>query len=243
MDRVHQAAPIIAAVVEFRFDDDLPNPLIQRIAAKVAKGYAERTNLRTSQIEVNPALQVANFLPPIDMVKLSSKDQTEVFSVGAQACSIEQLSPYPGWSLFFARLARDWNLIDKLLRKRKITRIGVRYINRIDLPLSVGRDYPGEYLNISIGIPQQLANSTHVALNYQAEYGPRPFKIILNTGFADSPIPKMHSIVLDIDVISEKNVPQSTEEIFAMLGEIRQIKNEIFEESITEYARRKFAGD
>jgi uncharacterized protein (TIGR04255 family) len=45
---------------------------------------------------------------------------------------------------------------------------------------------------------------------------------------------------LDIDVSRQREVPQHDEEIWALIDRIRDYKNHIFEESITEAAREIF---
>lgn len=242
MNQTYPFAPIIGCVLEVKFANPLTPALVGRAGTRVARNYFNRSDAMFGEIQVNPLTKEVNFGEEQPRIHLSSADQTERLSIQPESLVCEQLAPYPGWETFYGRFSRDWQLIDKLVRKHSVGRIGCRFINRIDIPSDESRVLPNRYVNIGISVPSQFEKQTAVQLNYQAEFGVRPFKLILNAGLAESPIPHRHAIMVDIDVISETNVPHETAAIFEMLGEMRQVKNDIFEECVTDVARHSFQG-
>ncbi len=68
--------------------------------------------------------------------KLSNIDRTEVFLVRPASVIVLRLSPYTGWEDLFARAQRDWGIARGAARPGALSRLGVRYINRIDVPFS-----------------------------------------------------------------------------------------------------------
>jgi len=61
-----------------------------------------------------------------------------------------------GWDVFFGRFCRDWGVWKRTLDYQKITRVGVRYINRIDIPATASLIQHEEYLNIYPHIPAEF---------------------------------------------------------------------------------------
>lgn len=240
MGRPYPTAPIVNSVIEVKFVGVLPNQLIERVAQKLRRNYANRTDAITREVVINPTAESASFGEPHVVVDFSSSDETERLRIQTQSLIFEQLAPYPGWDQFCGRFARDWSLIDKLVRREPIERIGVRFINRLDVPDDEETRLPNRFVTVAVAPPSQFQGATNVGVNYQADYGPRPLRLILNVGFCDSPILHKRGILLDIDVIAERSPPQATDEIFALLNEIRDLKNEIFEEAVTDVARNTF---
>lgn len=240
MERNYPKAPIVQVVIQVVFQKKISDAQLNQAAAKLAKGYANRQDLKTRELAVNADQAHVEIISEETVIRFTSSDETEICSIGPGSFNIEQLTPYPGWDSLFARWSRDFQAVVRLTNRTGVARIGVRFINRLDLPPAVDQCYPNEATTIGISLPDHFKNLTALGLNAQAEFGTRPFKLIFNTALADSVVPDTHAMILDFDVIVEKNVPQKAEAIFELLGEIRILKNDMFEQSITDYARGRF---
>jgi uncharacterized protein (TIGR04255 family) len=243
MTTAYQAAPIVEAVVEIIFCTPISDSRVQQIAHKIGRFYPNRLNQKTRGVEVNVAAGIANFLDSSDVVALSSADETEGVVITASSVVCRQLAPYCGWDAFFSRLKRDLGAAEKILSARPIRRIGMRFINRIDLLASEKRAFPNDYVTISLGLPPHFQCADVASIACQADYGARPLRVVLNAGFADSPIPAAKAIILDIDVIEETTLPSDYMGVYELLTIMRGVKNEIFEASITPYARERFKNE
>jgi len=78
------------------------------------------------------------------------------------------------------------------------------------------------------------------AVNMQFPLAAGDLKLILNVGSIPSPLVKMTSFLLDLDVSIEQNLPSTDEAIWARINEIRAQKNMVFEAAITDKARALF---
>jgi uncharacterized protein (TIGR04255 family) len=64
--------------------------------------------------------------------------------------------------------------------------------------------------------------------------------VTVNSGVVPSPLERHLSIMLDIDLGREHNVPQNDADLFALLHAFRAEKNRVFEACITDRARELF---
>ena len=161
--------------------------------------------------------------------------------IWANSIIISQLSPYPGWDEFFGRFTRDWGLWKEALGYKKITRVGVRYINRIDVPVTGPVVNYEEFLTIYPRFPSELtAAVTSYGIQVQIPYPEIEGKIIINSASVPSPLLNYASFMFDQDLVKEANIPQNDDGLYKLLIEIHAKKNAVFETCITERARELF---
>ena len=154
--------------------------------------------------------------------------------------AVAQLAPYPGWEVFFPRFVRDWEAWKREAGYRQIIRVGVRFINRIDIPIVSGLIEEAEYLSVYPKLPDSLGPVTGYGVQAQLPMQDIGCNLTINSAAVPSPMLEHGSILLDLDIAKEVNPPQKDEEIFELLGRIRIKKNEIFEACITRKAKELF---
>jgi uncharacterized protein (TIGR04255 family) len=74
---------------------------------------------------------VQHLTPPRIKFKLKHGTRPFLLQISEQTLSLNVLPPYPGWSGFKSELAHRWPNFVKTVNPQAITRIGLRYINRI----------------------------------------------------------------------------------------------------------------
>lgn len=146
---------------------------------------------------------------------------------------------WPGWESLRDEARRTWDIYAKALEVQMITRIAVRYINRIVIPapvvqlsdyLTTPPDVPKdfEYQNVNnflsrvtVGIPDLNAS----ALITQAPAREPSSEVVL---------------LLDIDIFRNQRVSLHPQIIWQTLDRFREIKNSIFEKSLKPRAKELF---
>jgi uncharacterized protein (TIGR04255 family) len=151
-----------------------------------------------------------------------------------------QLALYPGWDVFFDRFSRDWVVWKRTLGYRKITRIGVRYINRIDIPETLPVVPYEDYLNIYPHIPAAFGELSSYSVAVQLSLNDIGCILTLNSSSLPSPLLGHGAFLVDQDIVKEADPPQNDVELYALLNQIREKKNEIFEACIKPRARELF---
>ena len=137
-EQPYKRPPITEAVIEVRFADEASPAQLERIAGGFASSYPHQQIQRAVgfQFAVPPEVSeqpTAQFNQQVGH-RRSSTDLTEILLIWPSILVVSQLAPYPGWDTFFARFIRDWSDWKRLAGYRRIVRIGVRYINPIDIP-------------------------------------------------------------------------------------------------------------
>ncbi len=240
----YPSAPITEAVIEIKFTEPLSLDEIEKASEKFRDEYPQHHHIQTFAVNVQmPDGRAAEPTAKFDQEmghRRGSIDMTELLLIWRSAFVTSQLAPYPGWESFFQRFVRDWRTWKRLVGFRQISRLGVRYINRIDIPVSGSIVQHEEYLNVYPKLPDALGNVGAYAVQAIMLIEEIGCRLTLNSAAIPSPILDHASFLFDQDIAKEIDPPQSDEAIFDLLNLIRVHKNRVFEECITDRARELF---
>jgi uncharacterized protein (TIGR04255 family) len=246
----YKRPPITEAVIGITFSSPIDSEQLDSITKKFQSTYPHKKQVSTFDLSVrfdsaNPDGNKADFKPTIGH-RLSTDDQTQLLVLWPNSFILSQLPPYPGWDAFFQRFEKDWGLLKRTLGFQQINRIGMRYINRIDIPanLAVGETNTTveheQFLNIYPKLPDILNPLDAYAVQASIHLNDINCQLTINSASIPSPLLKHISFVIDIDIYSDKDVPQSDSQIMELLNKIRTKKNMIFESCISHPARELF---
>lgn len=164
--------------------------------------------------------------------RLISKDGLNVLQIRNNGFTFSRLYPYKNWKSIKANATKYWKLFRSFKEIENISRLAVRYINKITLPLKAKEisDYFTAPPSIPPNVSQTLVDFfTKVSIGYPerkttANIIQTIYKVDENRGV---------DILLDIDVFSLQ--PDFDEkEIWEFFDYLRDLKNKVFFESITE---------
>lgn len=240
----YKRPPITEAVIGVQFAAPVPADNLRKVSGRFKASYPGEQEVKTLGVQV---VNLAGGRPPVTNVqetvghRRASNDATEIILFMPDTLIVSQLAPYPGWESFFSRFVRDWKLWKREISFLKIVRLGVRYINRIDLPIT--RDYVDqeEYLNIYIQLPKILGPTTSYAAQAVLSIKDILSQLVINTTIVPSPLLDHASFIVDIDIGRTQDVPQRDEDLFELLVNFRDKKNMVFEACITDRARELFS--
>ncbi len=171
--------------------------------------------------------------------KLSAADGKFIAQIKNNGFTFNILENYKNWEDFHAEANRIWKIYCEELAPIRVSRVALRYINRIDIPAS--KFNLEEYFNT---YPHVFKNNTAdlSALFMQVQIPQSEGGIaILNQTATNPPSPGYTSILLDIDVFDLKNFKPNDKELWERIELLRKQKNIIFEESITDKTRELFS--
>lgn len=245
-EQPYKRPPITEAIVEIRFATPIDADAIIKTGPAFRQFYPLEQIVKNVNVAVG--VPVDNNDAPTAQInqenghRRSSSDLTELVLMWPFTFVISQLAPYPGWDAFFARFVRDWTLWKKALGYRKISRVGVRYINRIDIRLVP--DHPvieeAEFLNVYPHLPEALGATFGYGVQAVLGISDIGCKLVLNSSVVPSPLLNHGSFLIDQDIAKEVDPPQSDEQLYELLKAIRVKKNSVFKSCITDRARELF---
>jgi uncharacterized protein (TIGR04255 family) len=150
------------------------------------------------------------------------------------------LAPYDRWETFSAEALEHWRDYQRVARPTKLTRIGVRYINKIDIPSSSIeiKDYLRTAVDVAPYLPQLVAGYFFQIVVPLSHFDA---SATITSTILPPPAQDATSLILDIDtwrlVDMTLSVTDSSEGISQVLDTLREAKNYVFEACITDATR------
>ena len=237
--------PIVEAVLELRLREPIDINTVEKIAGKFTTAYPVAENEVTLKVEFSGDGGTSKRAPELTGKKLSTLDRTDIVAVRTSAFACIRLAPYSGWDEFVARAADGWTKFCSVAGRQVVSRIGVRNINRIDIPQPRSAAQPTlriqDYLNCYVLSPDlSWGPMSDYVIQMRRPYEQDTLHVNLISGTAESPLVGFRSLLLDIDLSADNLSLVRDEDIWALVHQMHKHKNDIFEACITEKARELF---
>ena len=244
----YRKPPIIQAIIEFQFEGACTLANSRKIMRSLKEEYPQAELIKTVTI-TNEGGSVDQRIEDVGF-KISSTDGLKILSLRNPELvqgplgnvekkayfSATQMAPYLGWEEFLPQFLMGWEYAEKYIGHRKLNRIGLRYLNRIDIPeedinisdwVTVKPSFPNNF-------KQPNASFMQILLPYEED------QALLKVGTTISPLPRHSAIVLDIDIGTIGEINSHINCRIEILKRLHKEKNEIFENCITDATRRLF---
>ncbi len=168
-----------------------------------------------------------------------SQDGLQIYQARSNGFTFSRLARYPHWGVFSGEARRLWDKYRAVTKPSAITRVAVRYVNRIDIPLPVKSfgDYLRTAPQLSPDLPQGLSG---YFMQLMIPLTDIKCEGIINQALIEPAKPEVVSVVIDIDIFRAVELPADEEQLWELLEQLRTAKNKVFEACITDEARRLF---
>ena len=154
--------------------------------------------------------------------------------------TLNRLRPYTSWKELLPVAMELWEQYCAVAKPRSVTRLALRYINRIQLPADL--TWFGEYLRAPPVVPRELPQNIGAFFSRVTIHDPTKgvSAHILQTLEANPEEPGP-TLLLDIDTFHDDSLEPGDSAIASLLGELHDFKNLIFFEYLTENTLRRLA--
>ncbi len=167
-----------------------------------------------------------------------TQDKAKLVQFRKNGYTFNKLRPYSNWSDIVSEARRFWEIYRDTIKPDSITRIAVRYINHLNLPLPIS-DF-GVY----------LTNSPTILKGYPPKLDGFLSKLIVSdpavritshiTQQLDKTTSKYAVVILDIDVFNKDLYSSTDNKIWKIFENFHNVKNKIFFNSLTNNALELF---
>ena len=221
--------PLNEALVDIRLREELSVSLLPKLQAP--KGFPVSKEMRRGQFQVkvdlDKPLQAEILAEGALGRRYEREDGSAVVQLRRNGLTYSILKNYPGWELLRDAARDAWQDFLVVSGPVNVSRLAVRYINAINIPL--GADYD-EYLTTGPRVPKSVppivtSFMQRVLIPFEEESATA---IITQT--LEVPAPA----VLDIDVFTECSLEGASSDIWSRLEKLRNISIRIFFSSLTE---------
>lgn len=234
--------PIVEVIFEVRIAGEASAAKIKKAADWLGGRYRNTVEEHQVEAKLHFANRSAEFTEKPSIYRLTNEDQTEELALSVSSCAWVRRAPYEGWEPFYDRISSELPNLMKAIAPVRIERLGLRYINRIDVPMIDQIARYEDYLNFRIHTDDMLEPNVGFQWAIKKEYPNERLSANVQSSLVQPEILGTIAFAFDIDVMTEAAVPQTEREILAVLPTMRAIKNAIFEAGITERARKLYAG-
>lgn len=237
-------APIVEAIIDFRVrlapTFDLtgfisPGQTLHPEYPKMEEKREFATGIQLANNRVQPLFEDKGLMGYF----FRSEDGKNVVQFRKDGFTFSRLKPYTEWETVCAEAKRLWELYRAKASPELVTRIAVRYINRLTIPLPIS-DF-ADYLTAPPMIPETLPQDVNqfmtrvlvrdVITDIQAN-----IVQALDKGAKSDEV----AIILDIDVYKQQESGLDESKIWPTFEQLRELKDRIFFDSISERTARLF---
>jgi uncharacterized protein (TIGR04255 family) len=236
-------APIREAVLDIRAE--LPTmvdlPQLSGYYERIKDRYPQKRERMRFQGEFRIQKGVAESSTPkaeVDGYLYTSADGKDIVQVRLDGFTLNRLQPYDRWEAIRDEAQRLWQHYLTIAKPESVIRLALRYINRIELPLPFHdfKDYVLTTPEIAPSLPQAL-KTFFMRLEIPDD---RFNAVAILTETIEPPHEKSLPFIFDIDVIREAKYDPASPEIWQIFEQLRNFKNEIFFNSLTDKAKELF---
>lgn len=236
-------APITEALLDIRVSFATP-PDQDRLATfhdPLREQYPIREERMRLEGKIEVGAEVAQAVARIPEGYLfRSHDRQRAVQAGRNGFTVNWLKPYDTWQTLRDEARLHWDRYRDMFQPVTVNRLGLRYLNRLELPLPFNdfREYVRTAPDIAPGIPQGLT-----ALFMRLEIpDPDTGLLAIVTETMELPVDdnRRLPLILDIDIVSTATFEPASGAIWETFENMREYKNRIFFASVTDRAKEMF---
>jgi len=209
---------IVEAVCEIQFELSEENPwkpsLFGDFYKNVQDEYPEMEPLQGVglQLQVGPQGFGQKLTSPRQRMRFRHVERPLFLQLEESSLIVNFLAPYPGWDKVVRDVMNAWGHAEQVLGLSAITRIGLRYINRIEQASPT--DLPRDWIKPNNYVAAEVLNSKPGFLS-RVETRTSEYDTTIVT-FGDQPPEDLSSfgaIILDIDRSTNRILPARAQEL------------------------------
>lgn len=240
-------APITEALIDVRVTFESAVKLDQ--LEKLSEQFSTRFPIKETQIAHEYAVRVQDAAGGVESHAKSkilgyvrfTENRDKAIQLSVNGFAFSKLKPYESWPALRDEAREHWETYRGELGPSRIARLAVRYINRIELslPITEFQDYILTCPQIAEDIPQGLAEFFFrvVVPNPDDE---QMRATIISTIEKLEQDNKVLPYIFDIDASMPVDLDPTDDEIWPVFERLRDYKNLIFFNSMTEKAKEMF---
>lgn len=239
-----RSAPINEAIFDFRVKaaSDFRVEVLTSLRQILSERFPKVDEARGAQIliGVKPGLpEVATQDFGLQGYFYKSEDEKLIAQFRVDGFTLNRLAPYTSWDELFPIANELWEQYREVATPEAVTRLALRYINRIPHP-GPEVDF-GDYLRAGPVIPPELPQTTPAfLLQVQIYDAERDIAANVVQRLEASLADQKYTVILDIDAFKAVDLPPDDPSIQITFDQLRRFKNLIFFNYLTEEAVRRF---
>jgi|HubBroStandDraft_6_1064221.scaffolds.fasta_scaffold87224_4 uncharacterized protein (TIGR04255 family) len=249
--RRYRNPPVLEALIDVRVAP--PDKLDLAPLATLMTGEEDRYPRRESvslgsvTITLAPAGSATSLQQTQSGYRYTSADSTLIFQARTDGLTFSRLRPYSQWGDWEPEARRVWAKYCGATNPSRVTRIAVRYVNRILVKTKQPIEL-GDFLHVHAEAPPELSNISQSLMRIECPQPSIENTVLILTQSIPAWLPGDSvgeagvAILLDLDVVRTTEFAPGGSELWSALDDLHRLENAIFESCITDRAREMFDG-
>jgi uncharacterized protein (TIGR04255 family) len=211
---------------------------------KIQEDYPEMEPIQEFGVQwvAEPSGLAQRFLPARPRFRYRHKVKPVLLQLAEKTITLNVLPRYPGWDVMVDGIADMWRRTSELLAPRTVSRIGLRFINRV--PKESEDQRPCAWFKTTDYIaPAVLSSGAGLLSRVEARLNAENRIIVTLGDQAALPPGASGAFILDIDRIVEKDLSVDVEDIIAEAARLHEDVWEIFDSAKTEKLEHLLQGE
>ena len=239
MGRRYRNPPLLEAVCEFRLTQDtywdltIPGLFYERVKDE----FGRREQRVVQELELAQETQsVEQRVRTSERALFFTEDRRMIIQLGPRLLVINALRPYPSWEAFKRRIDMAWKILQEVVEVTGLDRIGLRYINEIQIPDQPAdlHKYLAFYPFVGQSLPQRMVSFIAGAVFPYADDRDRCRVQVTPAGGDRS------AVILDIDYFLARSRAVSPADASEWVEQAHGEVEAVFEGCVTERLRSQF---
>lgn len=229
-------APIVEAMIDFRVlrQDQISPTIFEDLKGSIGERYGEKSAMYSfeTRFGIDKEGRFIDSAPVQAVVGWMYRAGTELAQFRADGFTFSKIEPYTRWEEVFGEALRLWQVYIDVAQPNQVSRVAVRYINR--MRLSSVTDLR-RYIEVSPQLPAPIPQAIREFLSrVYVDDDSRNASAVIVQAIEPRVDATAISLLLDIDAFREISVAATDPELPSFFEQLRGLKNDIFFASITE---------
>ncbi len=232
--------PIVEAIVDFRVrrhNGVSADDLLSRQDSLVELGFPHRKEQRIVEVKLSADGEQQDRTTGFSGYRFVSEDEKRLVHFQLEGFAFNLVGNYDTWESMISEALKLWGIYQDAANPVSIVRIGTRFINR----LSQAEETPPREILINPptvpGVSDDLYRGSQETVLIEQPNGIR-VRFLQAVNYSGGP----YNVIIDTDSFytleggKELDLPCSSDKLMSFLDPLRDSKNELFFESVTEKA-------
>jgi len=233
--------PITEALVDIRIAADaaIDRTRLEPLCAVLHDQYPKLDEKR--QLLTEFRVEAGKMIPPSSRdlgfhgVWLTSSDGTRIAQFRTDGFTLNNVGAYLGGEALIEEALGLWRQFAKIAEPTAVTRLALRYINRLELPFAQEDEFK-RFLNAPAELPEEAPQMVSGFLTRVVAQDESGASSIITQKLDGAPLGSPVPVIIDIDVSFSREFEPDPSTLRPFLGTLRTLKNRCFFALLTDEA-------
>ena len=230
--------PIVEALVDLQASVPGDPEMFKALADELKYEFPTKRQLHNFEAKIE--VKDGKLVPPrVDSeafggIRVTNVDRTIYVQFRPNGFTLSNLKVYMGGDQFIDKAMTLWELLVERAKPEIVSRVALRYINRLEIPLKQGDEFT-RYLtsapDLPAGAPQQVSQFLSRIVGQDEQ---RQATAVVIQQLQGQQPGRSIAVTVDVDVFRTGDFPVDSTALRAVLGSLRMLKNETFFSLLTD---------